>query len=527
MEAGNTLSSYGVKATLIQVGLCLVISIAQLTAGMTMGFSAVTLPYMNQQDSNIHVTSGQASWIASLAAITLPVGCLVSGPILDRWGRKSAILLINLPAFVGWLLIAIQPNLWRIYIGRALTGFASGLSSIPATVYFAEISTKSMRGFLISGTSLSISTGVLIVYILGYYLQDDWRMVATICAVFPVTSAILIAVLVPESPQWLISKACNKEASTALQRIRGVSASKDIQQELDSIMDQNRLLNRRNKTTFKELIHTFTLPQVYKPFFIMNIFFFFQQFSGIFVIIFYAIDVVRNSGILVDPFVVSIMIAIIRLVFTLLAAWGSKQFGRRIPAIFSGCGMTISLLILTYHLNSNTENVPETSTYINKTVNLTGMNNSLVETTSNVSSISWVPLLSILFYVLSSTVGFLTLPWAMVGEVFPTQVRGVACGLTTCFAYIISFITVKSYPLMMEIFHQHGVYMVFCVMAFIGTVFVIFFLPETQGKTLREIEQYFIKSGAEKRASKIIDDSQETKIMLSNVTVSIVQSKAA
>lgn len=140
------------------------------------------------------------------------------------------------------------------------------------------------------------------------------------------------------------------------------------------------------------------------------------------------VDVVRNSGITMDAYIVSIMIAMIRLSFTILGAGLSKQLGRRPLAIISGIGMTVSLFFLIFSLDQNT--TPTDSSNINKTANLSSSNNTLLEESSDLSSISWVPLVSILFYVLSSTIGFLTLPWAMIGEVFPSQVRGVSI---TCF----------------------------------------------------------------------------------------------
>lgn len=114
-------------------------------------------------------------------------------------------------------------------------------------------------------------------------------MVALVCSVFPVSATILITVLVPESPLWLVSKGKNKRACEALRTIRGVPVTKDVQEEFDLMLDPNKL-NRRHKTTFMETLVLFLEPQVYKPFIIMNLFFFFQQFSGIFVVIFYAVS---------------------------------------------------------------------------------------------------------------------------------------------------------------------------------------------------------------------------------------------
>jgi len=75
---------------------------------------------------------------ASLASIATPVGCLLSGPLLDRWGRRVALLALNLPGLIGWILLATAKAgsgfLAQVYIGRLLTGFSLGMASVPATV---------------------------------------------------------------------------------------------------------------------------------------------------------------------------------------------------------------------------------------------------------------------------------------------------------------------------------------------------------------------------------------------------------
>lgn len=110
-------------------------------------------------------------FLASLASIATPVGCLVSGHLLDLFGRRTSLLLISLPMIIGWLLIGLNPSLPQLYLGRISTGIGTGLSSIPSTVFTAETVDSSIRGMLVTGTSLSIAIGVVIVYVLGALLK--------------------------------------------------------------------------------------------------------------------------------------------------------------------------------------------------------------------------------------------------------------------------------------------------------------------------------------------------------------------
>lgn len=105
-----------------------------------------------------------------------PVGSFVSGPIADKYGRKSVLACINTVAFIGWLLIALAFYLNNtqysvLLIGRILTGLATGLSSAPATVYMVEVASVEMRSVFTTWTGISFATGIVIVYILGFMFQ--------------------------------------------------------------------------------------------------------------------------------------------------------------------------------------------------------------------------------------------------------------------------------------------------------------------------------------------------------------------
>lgn len=105
--------------------------------------------------------------------------------------------------------------------------------------------------------------------------------------------------------------------------------------------------------------------------------------------------------------------------------------------------------------------------------------------------LSWLPTACILVFIMTSTMGFLTLPFVMVGEVFPAEWRGVGGGLTTCFAYLLGFAVLKAYPGMRDLLNASGVFLIYGIISLLGTVFVAVWLPETAGKTLAQVEQHF------------------------------------
>lgn len=109
----------------------------------------------------------------------------------------------------------------------------------------------------------------------------------------------------------------------------------------------------------------------------------------------------------------------------------------------------------------------------------------------------YLTILFLLSFIITSTFGFLTIPFTMLPELFPIHVRGITAGVTVSFAYLSSFIAIKMYPTMVAVLGSGAVFMMYGVISIAGTLFAYFILPETKGKTLQEIENLF-KSRSEK-----------------------------
>ncbi|XP_022193840.2 facilitated trehalose transporter Tret1-2 homolog [Nilaparvata lugens] len=462
-----------ISSNLKQVLVSLISSLGMLQTGMVLGYPAVMLPAIIDRGGNnstFSVNSNQASWIASLSSISTPIGCLICGPMIDGWGRATTIKIINVPFILGWILIALYQELILIYIGRIICGIAIGLSSIPSAVYITEITSKSMRGALTIIGSLEISAGIIIIYLLGMFFNDDYQYLAWLSAGVSISSTLLTLCFLPESPIWLLNRKKKLQAKKTLMEDQHASDPSIARSEIETLAPSTSQENTSH-TKWSRTIVQLRRPQSYKPLIIMNLFFLFQQFSGIMAVIVYAPNFAKDAGITGHIQLVALSIAVVRMFSILIAAWASRKFGRRKPAIFSGIGMTIFLSMLTLNI------------YIQ------GIAHS-----SDTGEIAWLPVTCLLLYIFTSCVGFATLPWSMIGEVFPTEIRGVASGFTACMAYVYSFLSIKFYPDMEEQLGEGGIFLFYFIAATLGTVFVILFLPETQGKTLDEIGNDFAKT---------------------------------
>lgn len=266
--------------------------------------------------------------------------------------------------------------------------------------------------------------------------------------------------VIPESPLWLRDQNRPDEALEILKRFRGVP--KDEAPPAELLFELKPRLQKKKQNLLKHIMKRNAMV----PFLIMLSYFFFQQFSGIFVVVYYAVQIIDISGVMIDPYLGAVLIGFTRLVGSLLVAGISRKFGRRVPSIVSGIGMTIFMGGLSLYLFLRYEGVIMTDGGL-------------------------IPVICILMYIFTSTLGFLVIPFAMVGEVFPAKVKDILSGLTTCLGYIFSSITVQTYPDMINLMNSYGVFLFYAIVSFIGAIFILIFLPETKGKTLREIEDMF------------------------------------
>lgn len=104
---------------------------------------------------------------------------------------------------------------------------------------------------------------------------------------------------------------------------------------------------------------------------------------------------------------------------------------------------------------------------------------------------TWIPITCIFVFTVTCTLGYLVVPWVMIGELYPQKVRGMMGGITTCSAHIFVFIVVKTYPLLSMSIERYGAYYLYGTISSLGCLFFYFVLPETKGTTLHEIEDYF------------------------------------
>jgi SP family facilitated glucose transporter-like MFS transporter 8 len=166
---------------------------------------------------------------------------------------------------------------------------------------------------------------------------------------------------------------------------------------------------------------------------------------------------------------------------SIIAAVASRRFGRRPLSMLSGLGMFITTLIVGIYLHIDP--VEYAGGFMNS--------ENRTEIVATTEQEHWTCVACVLLYVCFSSLGVLVIPWTLIGELLPIQIRGIGGGFMVGIAYVLMFGVVKSFPFVLDVTGAEGIFIFFSCMSLAGVAFVYIFLPETLGKTLQEIEAYF------------------------------------
>ncbi|EDW58698.1 facilitated trehalose transporter Tret1-2 homolog [Drosophila virilis] len=466
------------RAVRRQALMVILANMGVLSTGLALAIPTIVLRQLTSEMETVYLNATQASWFASINTLSCPLGGLLSGLLLDRIGRKHTLYVLNILGITSWTLLATPSATssvyfyWQLLVSRFIIGITMGLASAPSGVYAAEISLPKLRGSLILGTSISVALGITVLYSIGYFIRDDFRLIALICCGYQI-AALLCVIPLPESHSWLLARRRVEEAKKSLNYFRGLDKSPhithpEILEEFNILQKSLQLRDGERKPSFSSCLK---LPEVYKPLLILMALFAFQQLSGIFVVIVYAVQISTEAGVSIDPFMCAVLIGTARVLTTCPMGYVLEKWGRRRAGIISTFGMTVSMLLLACY----------------------GWFEIL-------QSVPYLPVIAIVGFIVLSTLGLYTLPFFMISELFPQKVRGPASGLTVAVGMFFAFLCIKIYPDLKATIGMSNAFVFFGIMSFLGLIFIYCALPETRRRTLLEIEEQFRTGGRQKRA---------------------------
>ncbi|KAI3538409.1 sugar transporter [Colletotrichum filicis] len=429
-------------------------------------------------------------WMVAVLTLGAMVGALVNGPIADALSRRWTILLANIIFLIGSIIQAASINVPMIFIGRFIAGLSIGQLSMVVPLYLSELAPPNLRGSLVALQQLGITVGIMIAFWLDYGTQHiggtgdgqspaAWRLpLALQC----VPSIILGAgtFFLPYSPRWLLMKDREEDALATLVHIRRVPPTDArLKLELTEIKVAARFdiettaelfpgVTSRLKLTLERYKSLFVVRHLNRRLVIACLLQLIQQFTGINAIIYYSPTIFRNIGLSdnsVDLLATGV-VGVINFFSTIPAIMFMDRWGRKKVLLIGGVGMGVSQLIV-----GTLYAVYKDSWARNK-------------------SAGWAAAFFIWAYIANFAFSIGCVNWIVPSEIFPPGVRSQAVGLAIGTNWLSNFIVALITPRMLEAitFGTFYFFLAFCV---ILIVWVYFFVPETKGVRIEEMDKLF------------------------------------
>ncbi|KAI5645797.1 sugar transporter domain-containing protein [Phthorimaea operculella] len=177
-----------------------------LDLGLLISFTTIAMPDLLNAKHGLSLNDSQASWFGSISFMTQPLGAVLSGPLVDYFGRKRANFLANVPHLVAWTLMYFSWDLPSLFVANGLLGFGTGVMEAPINSYVGEISEPSIRGALCTLTQVFTSVGMFAMYFLGTVVS--WRTAALVCLSAPLASMLLVLLVGTPCSMYSWLRAC-------------------------------------------------------------------------------------------------------------------------------------------------------------------------------------------------------------------------------------------------------------------------------------------------------------------------------
>jgi len=449
--------------------LTMVVLVATL-GGLLFGYdTAVIAGAIGFLQTHFQLTPAMKGWAASSALAGCVLGVVLAGPISDRFGRRNTLIFAAVMFLVSAIGTAVPRTLTTFVLFRLIGGVGVGAASMTSPMYIAEISPARIRGRMVSVNQFAIISGMLVVYFVNYFIvaygQDvggDWNVVHGWRWMFgseavPALALLVLLLLVPESPRWLIEKGRLDQARDILTRVDGPGHADREIREIQSALAEE-------PTSLKHLLR----PGLRLALTIGVVLAVLQQVTGINVFLYYAPEIFKTvAGAGVDVAMLqTVVVGAVNLGFTVLAIAIVDKVGRKPLMIVGAAGMGVSLTA----------------------IGVAAMLDQLA---------AWV-LLFILGYIACFAMSVGPVTWVILSEIFPTKIRGRALAVATFCLWTANLVVSQTFPMMdenpwlIEQFNHGFPFFVYAVFCLVLVVFMIAAVPETKGRTLEQIESHWL-----------------------------------
>ncbi|TWP31021.1 MFS transporter [Apibacter muscae] len=444
MSQGNNKYLYWITFVAVNGGLLFGLNMAGIA-----GANELIKKDFNLSDSGLGT-------IASFLMLGCLIGALFTGKFTDTYGRRKVMIGTALLFIISSLGCAFSTGFYSLTFFRVLSGFAVGATSVVGPMYIAEISPAKKRGTLVSFNQFAITIGIFLAYVFDYFLinlgDNSWRYMLAIPALFGVIYFIYLLGNFPESPRWLLA---NNYKDKAIKILRKTSESSDLENELREIEESIKQETSKEKIKFSELFKGKTGKVVL----IGTLIAAFQQITGINAVLVFAPDIFKSAGVGADQALLqSMIVGLVNVLMTIVALKLVDSKGRKTLLLWGALGMTVCLAYLTYAFSKEEK-----------------------------SAIA--VLLALLGYISFFAASFAPVMWVIISEIYSNRIKGVAMSFSTAVSWGCTFLTVYFTPIIRQNFGNSFLFAIFGFFSIVAYIFVKFYIPETKGKSLEQIEK--------------------------------------
>jgi len=441
--------------------------------------------------------TGKKGWLVAILELGAWAGVLMTGYLADKLSRKYTIVLAVVVFCVGVVVQTAANAASSIYGGRFVTGLGVGSLSMAVPLYNAEIAPPEVRGSLVALQQLAITFGILISFWIDFgtnYIggtgdhqhEAAWRIPLALQLVPAIVLGAGI-LFMPFSPRWLVNQGRDDEALKVLSGARQMPPDSDLVQiefleiraqylfeketeELKFPQYQDGSFMSHFKLGFHGYASLLTSRTLLVRVAVGSLTMFFQQWTGINAILYYAPSIFQSLGLSGNAIslLATGVVGIVMFLATIPAVIWIDQIGRK-PVLISGaflmafCHFVVAIL--------------------------TGVFRHQWEVHAGAAA-GWVACVFVWFFAIAFGYSWGPCAWILVAEIWPLSVRGKGLSIAASSNWMNNFIVGQVTPTML-VNLSYGTFIFFGVFSFLGGLFIWFFVPETKGLTLEEMDDVF------------------------------------